>query len=182
MKIVLFLAEGFEEVEALTTVDYLRRMNIEVDMVSINRNRIIKGAHDIEVITNISIEEIDIDNYDGVVLPGGMPGASNLRDNEKVIEIIKLLNEKNKLIAAICAAPIVLAKADIINGKNITSYLGFEEELISGNYINQAVVVDGNIITSRGPAYAVDFAIEIVRYLLDDENAESLMKDILYKE
>ncbi len=182
MKIVLFLADGFEEVEALTVVDYLRRMEIEVDMVSITNGSKVKGAHNIEVTVDKTIEEFSYKDYDGVILPGGMPGASNLRDNNIVIETVKYLNENNKLIGAICAAPIVLAKAKIIKDKNITSYPGFEDVLKEGNYIVQGVVVDGNTITGRGPAYAVNFAIEIVNYLLDDDKAIELMKDILYKE
>lgn len=183
MKVILFLADGFEEVEALTTVDYLRRVDIKVDTVAITKDKKVKGAHEIEVMADLSIDELEnIEAYDGVVLPGGMPGAANLRDHAKVIETVKTLNKKEKLVAAICAAPIVLARAEIITGKELTAYPGFEEELAKGNYINKGVVLDGNIITGRGPAYAVNFAIEIVRYLLDDSKAEFLMKDILYKE
>jgi 4-methyl-5(b-hydroxyethyl)-thiazole monophosphate biosynthesis len=181
-KVILFLAEGFEEVEALTVVDYLRRKNINVDTVSITEDNKVKGAHEIVVLADKIINDIkDIDDYDAVIIPGGLPGATNLRDNDKVIDVVKKVNENGKLISAICAGPIVLERAGVINGKNVTSYPGFEDDLKNGIYIEKNVVRDGNIITARGPALAVDFAIEIIRYLLGEEKAEELKKDILYK-
>lgn len=181
MKILVFLADGFEEVEALTVVDYLRRMEIEVDMVSITGNTRVTGAHDITVFADKIIKQIDEIKYAGLVIPGGMPGAKNLKDNERVVEIVKSMYEDDKLIAAICAGPIVLDKADIIRDKNITSYPGFEKELKGANYKNESLVVDDNIITARGPYYAVDFALEIVGYLLDEDKVDELKTDILFK-
>ncbi|HEY8362738.1 MAG TPA: DJ-1 family glyoxalase III [Tissierellaceae bacterium] len=182
MKVIVFLANGFEEVEALTVVDYLRRKGIKVDTVSITDDKKVVGAHEVPVLADKLIDEInDLDSYDGVVIPGGIPGATNLRDNQRVIEIVKTLHEKGKLTAAICAGPIVLERAGIIKGKRVTSYPGFEDELKGGIYEEKSVVVDGNIITSRGPALAVDFAIEIVKYLLGEDKAEELKKGILYK-
>ena len=181
MKVIVFLADGFEEVEALTVVDYLRRVNIEVDMVSITDENQVKGAHDIKVIADKVIKGIDAGDYDGLVIPGGMPGASNLRDNEKVIELVKTMNDDSKMIAAICAGPIVLDKAGIIKGKKVTSYPGFEDQLKEAVYQETSVVRDRNIITSRGPAFAVDFALEIVGYLLCEKRVKSLKEDILYK-
>lgn len=181
MKILLFLADGFEEVEALTVVDYLRRMDITVETVSITEDKKVRGAHDIIVISDTNLSKLkDIGSYDGVVIPGGLPGATNLRDNPEVVGIVKKMNENGKLTAAICAGPIVLERAGIIKDKKITSYPGFEEGLKEGIYIEENVVRDGNIITARGPALAVDFAIEIVDYLLGEEKAIELKKDILY--
>lgn len=183
MKIIVFLAEGFEEIEALTVVDYLRRLDgIEVDMVSITQNLKVIGAHNIEVMADKTIGGIeDLLDYDGLVIPGGMPGATNLRDSKKLIDIVKDFNEKDKLIAAICAGPIVFEEADVIKGRDITSYPGFEENLKSGNYLEKDVVLDGNLLTSRGPALAIDFTFKIVEYLLGNEKVESLKKDILYR-
>ena len=182
MKIIVFLADGFEEVEALTIVDYLRRVDIAVDTVSITQSREVKGSHDIPVIADKTIDQIDsIASYDGVVIPGGMPGATNLRDNSKVVEIVKDMYGYNKLVAAICAAPIVLARAGVIEGKKVTSYPGFEDQLSGCIYQQQNVVRDGNIITARGPALAVDLAIAIIEYLLGQEKAGELKKKILYK-
>ncbi len=182
MKIMVFLANGFEEVEALTVADYLRRMDITVDTVSITYEAKVTGAHDITVLADKTLENIqDLSAYDGVVIPGGLPGATNLRDEPKVIDIVKTMNQNKKLTAAICAGPIVLERAGIIEGKKITSYPGFQDQLTGAIYREQAVVRDGNIITARGPALAVDFAIAIVRYLLGDEKASKLKANILYK-
>jgi 4-methyl-5(b-hydroxyethyl)-thiazole monophosphate biosynthesis len=179
-KIMLLLAEGFEEVEALTTADYLRRKNIVVDMVSITNNNQVKGAHGIIVIADKNMEEIDdINAYDGLIIPGGLPGATNLRDNDSVIKIVKDFNKEGKLIGAICAGPIVLQRAGIINGIKVTSYPGFDEELKDGLYEEELVVQDRNIITARGPAVAVYFAIRILEHLIGKDKAEELKKDIL---
>lgn len=181
-KVILFLAGGFEEVEALTVVDYLRRKDINVDIVSITEDNKVKGAHEIIVLADKTMNDIkDIDDYDAVIIPGGLPGATNLRDNDKVIDVVKKINENGKLTAAICAGPIVLERAGIIKDKKVTSYPGFEDDLKNGVYIEQNVVRDGSIITARGPALAVDFAIEIIKYLLGEEKSEELKKDILYK-
>ncbi|NLJ41505.1 MAG: DJ-1/PfpI family protein [Clostridiales bacterium] len=179
---MVFLAQGFEEVEALTAVDYLRRMDIDAEMVSITDNKEVMGAHEIIVTADRTIEEIeDIDTYDGAVIPGGLPGATNLRDNPKVIEIVRKINENGKLVAAICAGPIVLDRAGIIKGKKVTSYPGFEDQLKGAVYEEQRVVTDGNIITARGPALAVYFAVEIVKYLLGEEKADELKRGILLR-
>ena len=180
MKILVFIADGFEEVEALTVVDYLRRLDVLVDMVSISKSHQVSGSHYIEVSTNKLISEIDHNHYDGIVIPGGMPGATNLRDNSQVIEIVQKMHADNKMIAAICAGPIVLAKANIIEDKNITSYPRFEKELMGANYKEDKVVRDNNIITARGPYFAVDFALEITNYLLGAEKLELLKTQILY--
>ena len=178
-KIVLFLAEGFEEIEALTVVDYLRRMDIVVNTCSITAKKEVKGAHEITVLADKILEEIeDFKVYDGVIIPGGMPGSTNLRDNESVIEIVQEFNREEKLIGAICAGPIVLEKAGILEGIEVTSYPGFEEEL-GGIYKEDIVVQDKNIITARGPAVAVYFALKIVDNLLEGNRVEDLKKDIL---
>lgn len=179
MKLAVFLAKGFEEIEALTVVDYLRRLDVDVHMISISDKELVKGAHDIWVTADMMISQIDINNYDGVVIPGGLPGATNLRDNKTVISKVKKMYDKGGLVASICAGPIVLEEAGIIKGKNITAYPGFEDEL-SGEYKDQNVVVDGNIITSQGPAIAVEFALTIAAYLLGEEKRKSLEEDILY--
>ena len=179
-KILLMLAEGFEEVEAFTVVDYLRRKDIVCDTCSIAESKNVEGAHRISVESDKVLKDIvDIEGYDGIVLPGGLPGSTNLRDNNRVIELVKDFDKNEKLIAAICAAPIVLEKAGIIDGKNITSYPGTEGELKSGKYKEDLVVRDGHIITARGPAVAVYFALEIVDYLIGERNKEDLKKEIL---
>ncbi|EJO5346116.1 DJ-1/PfpI family protein [Clostridium botulinum] len=161
-KILVFIAEGFEEIEALTVVDVLRRANIQCDMCSITSNKDTKGAHNILVYADKTLKEIKGNEYDGLVIPGGMPGATNLRDNNKVIDLVKEFNKDKKLIAAICAGPIVLSKANIIKGKEVTSYPGFEKDLNEGIYKEDLVIQNENIITSRGPSVAMDFAFKIL--------------------
>lgn len=177
---MVLLAEGFEEIEALTPVDYLRRTGVEVDMVSLTDDLKVKGAHGIEVLANKRIEEInEHSSYSGVIIPGGLPGATNLRDDYRVIRLVKEYNDKGRLVAAICAGPIVLQRAGIIKEKNITSYPGFDKELKDGKYKEDIVVQDGNIITARGPAAAVYFALKISEYLQGGEKARELRKAIL---
>lgn len=181
MKILVFLADGFEEVEALTVVDYLRRVDIEVDMVSITDKKEVKGAHEIRVIADKLLKDLSIEDYKGLVIPGGLPGATNLQASSGVVDIVKEIYKNKGLVAAICAGPIVLQEAGVIKNKDFTCYPGFEEKIVDGNHKDLDVVIDGNIITSRGPALAVDFSLEIVNYLLGAEKREELKEGILYK-
>lgn len=177
-KVAVLLAEGFEEIEALTVVDVIRRAGEVCDLVSIQKNSVL-GAHNIEVKADKIISD-DIKTYDMVVLPGGLPGATNLQKDSKVIELIRYFNQNKKYIAAICAAPIVLAEAGIIKNKDITAYPGFEEYFEDANYIEtQDVVVDGNIITSRGPATALEFSYRLLEKL-ENNSAEKLKQGMMY--
>ena len=182
-KVAVILADGFEEIEALTVVDIVRRSNIECDIVSI-KNEMVKSCHDVWIKADKGILNINKDDYTMIVLPGGLPGADNLRDCEELITWVKeFANKSNKYIGAICAAPQVLAKADIVKDKEITSYPSdeFRNILKDAKYIddeNRTVVVDCNIITSRGPATAFDFAYKIVEIL--GGNTETLKKGMLY--
>lgn len=180
-KLGVFMADGCEEIEALTVVDLARRAGIEVAMISITGDKLVKGAHGINFQTDIPAEYMDFDILDGIVLPGGMPGTLNLGANEYVQKIIAEFAEKGKLVAAICAAPSVLGEAGLLNGKKATSYPGFEEKLLGADVCTDTVAVDGNVITSRGMGTAIDFALAIIRYLLDDKTAEDLAKGIIYK-
>lgn len=182
MNVIVFLAPGFEEVEALTVVDYLRRVKpIQIEMVAVGDSLQVLGSHHIEVKADKQIDDlVNLDAYQAVVIPGGMPGAANLRDDQRVIKIVREMNAAGKLVAAICAGPIVLEKAKIIDGKKVTSYPGFEKDLPNSSYQEIAVVKDGNIITSRGPGKAVDFALELVTVLVGAKEAETLRKNILY--
>lgn len=179
MKIMVFLAEGFEEVEALTVVDYLRRVGIEVDMVSISEELNVKGAHGIELVGDKLLKDLDTDQYQALVIPGGLPGATNLQKSKGVIKAVQDLNKNGKLIAAICAGPIVLQEAGIMNEKKFTCYPGFEDEIKDGVHTKGSVVRDGNIITSQGPAFAMDFSLMLVEYLLGKEKKDELGKSIL---
>ncbi|MDP4144780.1 MAG: DJ-1/PfpI family protein [Bacillota bacterium] len=177
-KVLLFLAEGFEEIEALTVVDVLRRASITCDTCSIKDTEV-TGAHGITVKADKLIEDINKADYDVVVLPGGMPGSTNLRDNEKVINIVKEFYSSGKLVSAICAAPIVLAKAGILEDKKVTSYPGFQPELGACSYSEELVVQDGNLLTSRGPATALYFAYKLVENIKGQEEAANLREGML---
>lgn len=180
-KVLIPLAEGFEEIEAITNIDVLRRADIEVVTVSLGFLEV-RGAHDILITADKKIEDVNIDEFDGIVLPGGMPGADNLRNNAKVLEYVRKIDNKNGLVAAICAAPIVLETADLLENKRATSYPGFYKEMQSCNYVEDRVVKDGNIITGRGPGVAIEFALVLVEYLKDKESAEELGKSMLVEE
>lgn len=177
---LVFLAEGFEEVEAITVVDYLRRAGIEVKTCSIHDYEMVKGAHNITIKADCLISDLSQDEiFDAVILPGGLPGAYNLRDDARVIKLIQVHNEKKKLVAAICAAPVILEKAGLTQGRKGTSYPGFGDELSFAEYREEISVRDGNVITARGPAAAVYFALDIIEYLLGTESAAEIKDGIL---
>lgn len=177
-KVVVFLAEGFEEIEALTVVDLLRRANVTCDTCSLKEKEVM-GAHNITIVADKIIDKLDIIEYDAIILPGGMPGSINLKECEKVVAWVKEFNEKGKLVAAICAAPIVLGQAEIVKGRKVTSYPGFEGELKEAVYCEEVVVEDNNIITSRGPATAIYFALKLIETLVDRNTADMLKKGIM---
>ena len=179
-KVAIMLAEGFEEIEALTTADILRRAEICCDLIGVD-NLEVRGAHKI-VVKLDKVLDNHIKEYDMIVLPGGLPGATNLAENELLIETLKEFHQnKNKYIAAICASPaIVLSKAGIEKDRYITAYPGekFENLLEQANYLEELVVVDENLITSRGPATTFLFAYKLVDIL--DGNSEDLKEDMLW--
>lgn len=181
-KVAVLLAEGFEEIEALTVVDVLRRANIQCDTISINLKEDVKGAHNIIVKADYIIDDKSLEKYAMIVLPGGLIGAENLSKNIVILNMIeKFMNDKSKYIAAICASPaVVLSKLDAIKGKKITSYPGqeFETMLKDANYKSEIVIQDGNLITSRGPATALEFSFKLIEVLQKDTN--NLKEGMLY--
>ncbi|MFW5976652.1 MAG: DJ-1 family glyoxalase III [Bacillota bacterium] len=180
-KIMIPLADGLEEIEAISNIDVLRRAGIEVITASIGNNLEVNGDHGIIIMADDNIDNIKSEEIDGIILPGGMPGAENLKNNENLIKLIQKVNKKNGLIAAICAAPIVLEAAGVIQNKNATSYPGFDEQMKSCNYQEKRVVKDGNIITGRGPGVALEFALKIVEYLLSKGKAREIKENMLAK-
>ncbi len=178
--VAIFLAEGYEEIEAVTVIDILRRANIDVKIVGLS-SRNVEGAHLITIVSEKNINDLDINDFDAFILPGGNPGYKNLRNDSRVISLIQKAFESRKIIAAICAAPSVLSDAGILKGKNSTIYPGMEKELEKGgsNPKQDLVVVDDNIITSRGPATALPFAITLVEKLVGKKIAESVRKNTL---
>lgn len=170
--IPVFLANGFEEIEALATVDILRRAGVEVITVGVG-SKMPVGAHGIAVCADITEDELDISAIDGVVLPGGMPGTMNLEVSSVVQSAITYAFERGLLLSAICAAPSILGHCGYLQGKVATCYPGFESEL-TGAILGTGVVADGNIITASGAGVAIDFALALVRYLVSDEVADTI--------
>lgn len=179
IKTAVFLAAGFEEIEALTAVDLLRRVGFQVDMISITSEEGVVGAHGIEVKTNKIIKELNFDIYDALIFPGGMPGTKNLGENELLMRELKKHYQKEKLVAAICAAPSLFGKLGILKGKKACCYPGFEEDLQGANVTYNAVEIDGNIITSRGVGTAIEFALSIITSLADEELSNQCAKNII---
>lgn len=180
-RVFLFLAEGFEEIEALTVVDLLRRAEIEIAMVSITGKKQVAGAHGILVEADSLYEETAIEEADMLVLPGGMPGTKNLAAHKGLCSQLKAFHQAKKGIAAICAAPMILGQNGILEGKRVVCYPGFEAELAGAVIDTVEAVTDGNIITSRGPGTAIEFAAAIAAYLTDAKNAENVKQDMIYR-
>lgn len=182
-KTAIFMADGCEEIEGLTVVDIVRRAKLEITMVSISGKKEVKSSHGVTFLADALASETDFSEYDAVVLPGGMPGTLNLGADGTVNRVIKEFAAQGKIVAAICAAPSVLGAAGILNGKRATCHPGFEEKLTGAVTSTDAVVVDGNIITSRGMGTAIDFGLAIVDLLTDSdaETLEHVKTGIVYK-
>ncbi|MGD2035055.1 MAG: DJ-1/PfpI family protein [Bacteroidales bacterium] len=178
-KAFVHFAEGFEEIEALTIVDVLRRAEIPVSMISVTGNLTVTGAHDIRVTTDVLFEDADYDEAELLILPGGTPGAYNLNAHEGLKEQLKMFHDGQKRIAAICAAPLVLGGLHILENKKATCYPGYENELLGASLSTDKVVKSGKVITSRGPGTALDFALELVAELKGPEAANQLAKGML---
>ncbi len=171
--IYVFFANGFEEVEALTQVDMLRRCELEVKTVGIP-SRMVKGAHGITVVCDILPEEMDFNKIDGIVLPGGMPGTLNLEQSADVQSAIDYCIGNDKIIGAICAAPSILGHRGLLNGKKAVCFPGFENELGDALYTDLPTVRDGNIITSKGAGTAFQFAFMLAEAFTDKHSADHL--------
>lgn len=180
-KAVVFLADGFEDMEALAPIDILRRGEIDVTIAGVTGMQVV-SSHNVKVTAEKDVKDIKADDYDAVICPGGMPGAANLRDSNDVIDIVKTAYQQGKIVAAICAAPMVLEKAGILSGKDFTMYPGMQNYAESGNYKNDKLVVkDGNIITGAGPAAAFKFGLEILESLQGREKAQQIANGMLIK-
>ena len=175
----MLFAQGFEEVEALTVVDMLRRAGVEVSMVSAYNTEFVEGAHGISVKMDVNLD--DVKDSEMVILPGGIPGVPNLLANEKVTELIKQYYKDDKYIAAICAAPTILDELRIVDNKNVTCYPSCAEKLKNSNYTDDAVTVDGKIITSKAVGTALEFSFKLIEILKDADVAESVKNSVYYR-
>lgn len=179
--VLIVLADGFEEIEAVTPIDVLRRAGLEVIVAGVGK-REVTGAHDITIETDIMLEQYQ-ENPDAIVLPGGMPGAENLQKSEALKDILQKMKRSGKIIAAICAAPaVVLAPNGILEGKKATCFPGYENELgAKTKFVAERVVTDGLVVTSRGPGSAMEFSLELVSQLVSPEKAEQLAQKMVVK-
>jgi 4-methyl-5(b-hydroxyethyl)-thiazole monophosphate biosynthesis len=178
----VLLAPGFEEIEAVTVIDVLRRAGVEVDVAAVMAPALeaapfVTGSHDISVRAARRVETVSADDYDVLVLPGGLPGAHNLRDDDAVQALIVSAHHKGKLVAAICAGPVALERAGVLAGRAATSYPG--NALPSARYSEARVVVDGQVVTSRGPGTALEFALTLVRLLVSEAASEKLASGMM---
>lgn len=177
--VFIFLTSGFEEIEAICLIDVIRRAEIDATTVSISNDYMVTGAHGISVKADKLFEETDFSSGDLLALPGGMPGASNLNAHTGLKDLLKQYVASGKKVAAICAAPLVLGGLGLLEGKNATAYPGFETMLTGAQFVKTDVVIDGNIITGRGPGFAVDFALAIVSQLAGEEKANEVAAGML---
>ncbi len=177
-KVIVPLARGFEEIEASTIIDTLRRADNDVTTAGLGGTKVV-GAHRIKIQAEQRLKNVNSKVFDALILPGGMPGTDNLKRNSNIIQLVKEFDATDRLIGAICAAPLVLLDADILEGRVFTSYPGFAERFTGLDYREQRVVQDDNLITSRGPGTALEFALELVNYLNGPEKKSQLQEEML---
>ena len=177
----ILFAEGYEEVEALTVVDLLRRAKIGCDIVAVDDGVEVTGSHGIRVGADKTLSQLVMEEYDGLILPGGLRGVNNLAADERVIDMLRRFAAAGRLTAAICAGPTVLAKAGLLQGRKACCYPGMEDQLTGAVACTDAVVADGSIITSRGLGTAIPFALALVAYFCGEKQAQALAKSIVFQ-
>ena len=168
------MADGCEEIEGLTVVDVVRRTKMEIVMLSITGKKEVTSSHGVTFLADALAEETGYEDLDGIVLPGGMPGAATLEKCDDLRRLILRFAEENKPIAAICAAPMVLGKLGLLKGKKATCYPGFEQYLEGADCTGAMVEKDGNVITGKGPGAAMEFALAVVELLQGKEKVQEL--------
>lgn len=178
-RVYILLANGFEEVEALTPADVLRRAGYEVLLVSVPGSPFVNGSHSIAVKTDIFLDDVDADAGSMILLPGGLPGTNNLFASERVKSLVLAFYERNKWIAAICAAPMILGELGLLKGKEATCYPGFEKHLHGAIVLESPTITSGNIVTGRSVGAAMAFSLEIVKNLTDENAALELKKKMV---
>ncbi len=180
--VYVFLAEGFEEVEAITTIDYIRRAGLVVKTVAVGESLELAGAHHIPVIADCMLTEVELDQAKAYVLPGGLPGVTNLNASDLLKKTLLQANEEGKLLAAICAAPMILGQLSLLEGKSAICYPSFEEYLLGANLSEEKVVLDGNVITAKAAGCTTEFALEIITYLTGSKDkSEEILQGLYYK-
>lgn len=174
----ILLANGFEEIEALATVDIIRRANIDIKIVGVGSDYI-TGSHNITVKTDINIEDVTFDDVEGVILPGGIPGTPNLESSDKAMKLLEFAYKNGKLVASICAAPSIFGHKGMLKGISATCYPGFENELKGAKISNDFCVTDKNIITAKGAGASFEFAFAIINYMLKESNTSKKLGEAM---
>ena len=180
--IYVFLATGFEDIEAIAPVDIMRRAGLDVQTVSITGEEIVVSAHGVGIASDLLLSDVDFSSAELLVLPGGLPGSTNLDACKPLTEAIKRHFESGGPIAAICAAPLVYGHLGLLQGRRATCYPGVESELTGATYTAAIVERDGNIITGKGPAAAFEFGYTIVDFFLGEGASQPLRQGMIYKE
>ena len=180
-KVYEFLATGFEDIEALIPLDIMRRAGVDFKTVSVTGDRLVESAHGVKLEADLLIEEANFSDADLIMLPGGLPGATNLNAHEGVRRALVEQNARGKMIGAICAAPMVLGGLGMLEGKRATCYPGFEKYLEGAEYTNELYTVDGNISTGEGPAATLPYAYALLEALTDRQTADSIADGMMYK-
>lgn len=182
MKYCVLFGENFEEIEAVTQIDILRRAGIKLDIFGVGTLEL-KGKNDIVLKTEKVFNkkaDIKTEEYEGIILPGG-PGVMVLAENKEVVSVVEDFYNKGKLVFAVCAAPLVLHKAGVLRDKRFTCYPSTVKEITTGKYVNEKVVVDGKVITSQGVGTSIDAALKLVEIIISKESSEKISKGIVYK-
>lgn len=179
-KVCVFFGTGYEEIEALAVVDILRRQGIDTQMVSVMNDKTVTGSHQIPVVMDSLIDDVDFDCVDMIVLPGGMQGTNKLEECEPLMRQVDSFLASGKAVAAICAAPTILGHRGHLKGKKAICYPGMEQQLSGAEVVYEAAVRDGNIITGRGMGCAIAFALMIVEYFADKKAADEMAEKIVF--
>lgn len=180
-KVYIFLADGFEDIEGLTVVDLMRRAQIDIRTVSISNSKAVLTSRGIPMMTDMLFADTDYSDADMLVLPGGMPGTRHLGEYQPLTELLTDFYEKGGRVAAICAAPSIFGELGFLKGRRAVCYPGFEEKLTGAQVGAENVAVDGNVTTSRGLGTAIDFALELIAQLKDEETAAEIAESVIYK-
>lgn len=180
-KVVVLLADGFEEVEAMAIVDILRRAKVETVIAGLHEGPVV-SARAVRILADTTIDSIKTDDFDMIVLPGGQPGSDNLNADERVKRLVREFSAAGKLTGAICAAPYVLANAGVLTGKRVTVYPSYKDQLGGAEYLDQSVVTDGSVVTGSGPGTALSFGLALAEKLVGAEKAQAVREAMLIRE
>ncbi|MGC9445111.1 MAG: DJ-1 family glyoxalase III [Candidatus Methanospirareceae archaeon] len=178
VKALLFLATGFEEIESMCVVDTLRRAGVTVVLAGLHKGPIV-GSRGVQMIPDSLLDDLSVEDFDAVILPGGSPGYINLGKDERVLEMVLKAYESGKLVAAICGAPSILGRLGVVRGRRATIFPGKEADLIGAKPVSDPVVVDGHVVTSRGPGTALEFAITLVELLVGEQKAREVKQGLV---